>query len=753
MHRRISTIALLVLGCLLPGFASLVYGDMPPGLSKIVDLLHQARGFSGIGGGLSDTDKEKETLKEAWIGLQSPLVSDLPSLAGYAGDLKSALASIQAAMTGLDKGDPKSSVDENIRAAIDGVQLANARIEMNASPNLAGLPFELGDPYHLLRLAQIDNENTFPEKEKKAVQFAARDLSRPTATNLSASPDYPADRQAAIDAIHALGADIDKGSPQTTVDNYFQTAFTALQACIDLYRKQPAADLQAATPPAVSTGATPSPANSDLKVTFVPEGSAQLEARGFKWKDFPAMDTSDPNDIALGKPLYFDLHTGKTIQYKIESAKPLTKLIYTGVAFESFIMEIRDLDGNVLARSGPFNDGNHQKTIEVPLPRLTQFEVVITDNPRDWLLIISVGFESDGVALAASPPPSTSATNAPATTPEEHDVTPVALTADQARAVVLIKGDNGEGTGFLVKTADGPAVMTNIHVISNNPNLKITTNTGSLITVLSVKGADDRDMVMMLIKDNKYSYLTLATDVSGTVQPGDAVITPGNSEGGEVMLNTAGKVLGIGPDRIEFDNPIYHGNSGGPVFHVKSGTVIGIVTEGMKVDNTDDLDKASFANRNSAIGHTMRYFGFRIDNVPNWEVYDWRRFQNETAFLDAFEHRNRCLDNFLNAPNDTKPEDLVWEEDDKIMKANSDFFDQAAGSDSSQRMDATRVMWSEFNDIANLDMDAIQNPNNFYSFDRQRAKEAIAYRKALRVELNQISDNVSKLGSMPRQNN
>ncbi len=311
----------------------------------------------------------------------------------------------------------------------------------------------------------------------------------------------------------------------------------------------------------------------------------------------------------------------------------------------------------------------------------------------------------------------------------EHNAPTVKLTEDQARAVVLIKGDNAEGTGFLVKMPEGPVVVTNIHVISNNPNLKITTNGGAPITIVSYKGATDRDMAMIAVKDDNFKYLDLATDVSSTAQPGDEVVTPGNSEGGEVMLNTGGKILGIGPDRIEFDNPIYHGNSGGPIFHVKSGKVIGVVTEAMKVDTSDALDKASFANRNSAIGHSMRYFGFRIDNVPSWEPYDWRHFQSETAFLDQFDQRSSCLDCYLNAPNDNKPEDTLWQKDGKIVKANSGYFEQANGGDIGQQVDAARLMWGEISDLANSDMEAIQNLDNFYSFDRQRAKDEIAYRK------------------------
>jgi hypothetical protein len=218
------------------------------------------------------------------------------------------------------------------------------------------------------------------------------------------------------------------------------------------------------------------------------------------------------------------------------------------------------------------------------------------------------------------------------------------------------------------------------------------------------------------------------------------------------MLNTDGKVLGIGPERVEFDNPIYHGNSGGPVFHVKSGKVLGVVTEAEKVDLTDALDKASFASRSSAISNSMRYFGLRLDTVPAWLPIDPRRFQTESAFLDNFDQRNKALDSYLNAPDDDKPEDVVWRKDDKIVQANNEYFQQAAGADISQRVDTDRIMWSEFSDIAALDMTAIQNPNNFYPFDRERAQNAAAYRKALQSELSDINANVSRLGSLPRSN-
>ncbi len=360
-------------------------------------------------------------------------------------------------------------------------------------------------------------------------------------------------------------------------------------------------------------------------------------------------------------------------------------------------------------------------------------------------------------------------TTAVASTPATPSAPAVNLTQDQARAVVLIKGDIGEGTGFLVKTKDGPVVITNQHVIANNPNIKITTSGGLTITPLSFKAATDRDLAMIAIKDEGYSYLTLATDVTA-VSPGDPAVTPGNSEGGEVMLNTNGKVLAIGPDRIEIDNPFYHGNSGGPVYDAKTNQVIGVVTEAIKVDTSDVLDKASFASRSSAIQNSMRYFAMRVDNVPKWEDIDLKAYEGETAFLDKFDQRNRCLDSFLNSPSpsdnssqngngqqadsqqDSQDANL-WRQDTVLVRANESFEDQSGGDvDTGQKMDALRELLGSIVDAANTDVSTIQNQNNFYMYDRQRAKDEMEYRQALKDELDRISNNISRLGGLPRHN-
>jgi hypothetical protein len=98
--------------------------------------------------------------------------------------------------------------------------------------------------------------------------------------------------------------------------------------------------------------------------------------------------------------------------------------------------------------------------------------------------------------------------------PRFQDAPALTLTGEQARAIVSIKGDNGEGTGFLVKMPDGPVVVTSLRVLANNPNLKVTDNLGAEIKVHSIKGAADRDIALLSVQDAGFSYLELAKDIT-----------------------------------------------------------------------------------------------------------------------------------------------------------------------------------------------------------------------------------------------
>jgi len=320
---------------------------------------------------------------------------------------------------------------------------------------------------------------------------------------------------------------------------------------------------------------------------------------------------------------------------------------------------------------------------------------------------------------------------------------------DWDTAVVLIKGDKAEGTGFLVHMPDGPAVITNLHVLSGNPHFHVMTSDGREIPILSLKGASDRDLALLGIQDDHYHYLDLATDDTTDTQTGDEVITPGNSEGGEVTLDTAGKVLGLGPDRIEISNPIYHGNSGGPVVEKATGKVLGVVTFAMTRPPTDVMDQASRANPGSAITSDVRYFGLRLDTVSQWEPYAMEEFAVQTNFLENFHENSVCLDSILNGVRYEKagltskgaPDSKYFMHNQELAaEINPHLIDDP---EHAAFIEDVRVAILDILQFGQRDLDSIQNARNFYSFEWQRAKEEAAYRKALMKEAQAVNDKIN----------
>jgi hypothetical protein len=153
----------------------------------------------------------------------------------------------------------------------------------------------------------------------------------------------------------------------------------------------------------------------------------------------------------------------------------------------------------------------------------------------------------------------------------------------------------------------------------------------------------------------------------------------------------------------------------------------------------------------------MRYFGLRLDTVPKWEVYDSNRFLNETTFLKHFHDQSRCLDSFMNGVGYEKahlvstdefghPDSRYYLRNEKIQTAHDNYHRLAVDGDGSQKLDAAREIVMDLEGIADAEMDAIQNPNNFYSFDQLRTTYEIKYRKALRTEIETYGNKISDEG-------
>jgi hypothetical protein len=347
------------------------------------------------------------------------------------------------------------------------------------------------------------------------------------------------------------------------------------------------------------------------------------------------------------------------------------------------------------------------------------------------------------------------------------DPPPPALTNEQINAVVTIKGDNAKGTGFLMRSPDGTFVATHLHLLAANPNVKIFTNSGTQIIPLSLKGAVDRDLAMFTIQDEHFNYLPFPTEAASTansVKAGDRLIIPDIGQQTDVPLGKPGKVIRVGPERIDFDNAMRPGGSGAPVIHVKSGTVLALLTAEKRVDVSSALAMAWTANPAPGSAGIIPYFGLRLSGVQGWETYDETRFLAETLFLKQFHQDTRCLDSYLNGKDlsarrgrwqnnnedQGAPDNQYFLNNLKLREANDTYKQLANGADQDQRIEAAKELLFDLEGVADTDVNTLQAMNNLYAFNRIWAQEEMAYRKALKKELDDLSNNIVRLDNIAR---
>jgi len=212
-----------------------------------------------------------------------------------------------------------------------------------------------------------------------------------------------------------------------------------------------------------------------------------------------------------------------------------------------------------------------------------------------------------------------------------------ALSGNQLKALVLVEGDEGVGTGFIVKLHDQFFVMTNQHVLSGNKKFTVTGMDGTHYpTNGALFGAVGYDVAMLKIPaELAVYYLEVMDDPQTNAQADEAVTVPGNSLGAKVPLQINGKLLGVGPELVEVNAKFVSGNSGSPIIYRPTGKVIGIATYTLtyQLEDTKKTDNVT----------TTRWFGYRIDNIKRWEALDWARFSAEGIKVRAVEDMSDLL--------------------------------------------------------------------------------------------------------------
>jgi hypothetical protein len=368
-------------------------------------------------------------------------------------------------------------------------------------------------------------------------------------------------------------------------------------------------------------------------------------------------------------------------------------------------------DETVAQQSGP--GPSHGSSFE---PIGGEYFLKITGSGNWTVWTMQLG--DSGSTLATNP---VAPTQSPMVAPPVSPIsTPTDLNYFQG-SIVIIAGEAATGTGFLVKRPEGTCVITNQHVIWSNQNLSFQTMDGKKLVVTSLVGASDRDLAIFGVKDDdgKLPVVATASDVGATVRPQDDTVIPGNSQGAMVVTNTPGKVLAVGPVRLEVSNPIYPGNSGGPVMDLRLRQAVGVITEAEKSDTDGFVNKNSLADKNSSIA-AVRYFSLRFDNVPSWQTMDLQLFYRQTFFIDSFHKQTLELISIYKAF--TKGDDS---HDDSGISTT-------LYTENPRLVDLARTTHGQ--ELA-LALESISKegvgqmvPGNFYLYNQQRAKDELEVR-------------------------
>ncbi len=147
------------------------------------------------------------------------------------------------------------------------------------------------------------------------------------------------------------------------------------------------------------------------------------------------------------------------------------------------------------------------------------------------------------------------------------------------------KWDDAYGTGVVIASgAWGTRLLTAAHVVADARNLRAKVgDRGKPFAVrVLARSNDDDDLALLAIDATNLAPVRFAT--SNDLEPGSAIGVLGypipdafNDEAlGTTVSLYSGRVASLRTGAIEVDIPIIPGESGGPVFAVDSGEVIGL---------------------------------------------------------------------------------------------------------------------------------------------------------------------------------
>ncbi len=344
-----------------------------------------------------------------------------------------------------------------------------------------------------------------------------------------------------------------------------------------------------------------------------------------------------------------------------------------------------------------------------------------------------------------TPPPAAPApvVVAPKPAPPVAAPLPKELTTDQKMSIVTIKGDREQGAGFFMKHGDSTVLITTQRLIANNPNWHALTATGAPVQVIRIQGATDRDVAMLSVKD--FGYPALPEGDPTKLQPGDQLLTASR-----VGVPFSAAVASVDDQRIMLSalRPF----EGSPLLLANTGRVVGLIGTGPHVLRSETFSPDNFSARDAAVLASIAPYGERFDNVSSWETCQNTQLQTEAEFISTFRRHSRNLDAYLNGAAETRNHNL-WHGDDKLTAANAKFKEETPDGNAGQRTESLHALLFELGVICDTDLDEMQRPANFYGYERSLAQEEVAYRQALKAEIDQFTNDTSRFDPIVRRNN
>ncbi len=207
----------------------------------------------------------------------------------------------------------------------------------------------------------------------------------------------------------------------------------------------------------------------------------------------------------------------------------------------------------------------------------------------------------------------------------DAQATSSAFVSEHGADLVFVSDEStrGAGSGFVCDYRGKPALITNVHVAAGMRAPQFTRlDKSGVATVGAPLAAVGHDILhYSLPQGSALPKLRVALNVEDVAAIGDEVFVLGNSEGARVITPLSGKISGLGPELIEVTAEFVPGNSGSPIVHAKSGTVIGIATY------LTVRDKKWLSEENAQA--KIRRFGYRLDSVKAWQPIDWAAFAKD----------------------------------------------------------------------------------------------------------------------------